>query len=145
MSPAMNDPPACANRRFELQCAHLAPAPSSTRRLTCGGRVTQAIYPAIAALCAALKLVQTPGQPGAFHYIGAAARPAAAVSLRTIDPDHFAVVDETSGDTIEAIEACKAFFQVCDLLAVQPLHNYPFGICCPVSLELSMSFQDMAQ
>ena len=79
----------------------------------------------MAALCGTLKLVPTPGQPGAFHYIGGHMRPAASVSLRTIDPDHFSIINEANGETLEQIEACNAFFEVYDG-AVYLFHGRPY-------------------
>lgn len=96
--------PAVAPARLTLCAAAVEPH--------CGSCVLQAMHPCVVALCAALKLAPTPGHRGAFHYIGGAARPAAAVSLRTIDPDHFAIVNEANGEALEHIEACQAFFQV---------------------------------
>lgn len=88
-------------------------------------RALQAMHPCVTALCAALKLAPTPGHRGAFHYIGGAARPAAAVSLRTIDPDHFAIINEANGETLEHIEACQAFFQVRTRCSAQPSWHGP--------------------
>ena len=38
--------------------------------------------------------------------------PAAAVSIRVIDPERYKIVDERSGEVIEEIEECKAFFTI---------------------------------
>lgn len=40
--------------------------------------------------------------------------PAAAISLRAIDPERYAIVNEEDGDVIEEIEESKAFYEVYD-------------------------------
>lgn len=47
------------------------------------------------------------------NYIGPLL-PAKQVSLRAIDPDRFTIVNESNGEIIEEIEACKAFYEVYD-------------------------------
>jgi hypothetical protein len=78
----------------------------------------QALHEACGELLKAQKLAPTPNAPGELHYIGGQAKPAAAVSLRTIDPDRFAIINSATGETLEEIEACCAFFEVYD------------GACC---------------
>lgn len=50
----------------------------------------------------------------ALFYTGALEIPAAAVSLRAIDPERYAIVNEEDGDVIEEIEESKAFYEVYD-------------------------------
>jgi len=40
--------------------------------------------------------------------------PDAAISLRAIDPERYAIVNEEDGDVIEEIEESKAFYEVYD-------------------------------
>lgn len=66
------------------------------------------------------------------HYCGAAADPAAAFGLRTADADKFAVVDADTNETIEEIEAGKAFFHVYDGAVV--LHAGVTYLCTRVGV-----------
>ncbi|KAL3131865.1 hypothetical protein ABBQ38_007575 [Trebouxia sp. C0009 RCD-2024] len=50
----------------------------------------------------------------ALFYSGAQDVPAAAISLRAIDPERYAIVNEEDGDVIEEIEESKAFYEVYD-------------------------------
>ena len=51
----------------------------------------------------------------ALHYVGPSDIPAAAVSLRAIDPERYSIVNEDqNGETIEEIEESKAFYEVYD-------------------------------
>ncbi|KAL3163301.1 hypothetical protein ABBQ32_009693 [Trebouxia sp. C0010 RCD-2024] len=50
----------------------------------------------------------------ALFYSGAQDTPAAAISLRAIDPERYAIVNEEDGDVIEEIEESKAFYEVYD-------------------------------
>ena len=50
----------------------------------------------------------------ALFYSGARDTPAAAISLRAIDPERYAIVNEDDGDVIEEIEESKAFYAVYD-------------------------------
>lgn len=50
----------------------------------------------------------------ALFYSGALDTPAAAISLRAIDPERYAIVNEEDGDVIEEIEESKAFYEVYD-------------------------------
>ncbi|KAL0027014.1 hypothetical protein WJX79_008750 [Trebouxia sp. C0005] len=50
----------------------------------------------------------------ALFYTGLLEVPAAAVSLRAIDPERYAIVNEEDGDVIEEIEESKAFYEVYD-------------------------------
>jgi len=47
-------------------------------------------------------------------YTGPLEVPAAAISLRAIDPERYAIVNEEDGDVIEEIEESKAFYEVYD-------------------------------
>lgn len=67
------------------------------------------------------------------HYIGGHTKPTAEVSLRTIDPDRFTIINTATGETLEEIEACNAFFEVYDG-AVYMHHGRPF-LC--IKLDLS--------
>lgn len=72
---------------------------------------------ALSALTAAGYLSPDPrGGPGSelLRYTGPIESPAAAVSLRAIDPDQFVIVDEGSNKVLEEIESRKAFYQVYD-------------------------------
>ena len=40
--------------------------------------------------------------------------PASVISLRAIDPERYAIVNEEDGDVIEEIEESKAFYEVYD-------------------------------
>jgi len=56
-----------------------------------------------------------PASAGALLYVGTADNPAAAFSLRAIDPERYAIVNEAAdGMVIEEIEESKAFFEVYD-------------------------------
>lgn len=55
-----------------------------------------------------------PADHSAYGYIGGAVNPARNVALRTIDPDHFSIVNAATGEEIEQIEQCKAFWEVYD-------------------------------
>ncbi|KAL4447650.1 hypothetical protein ABPG75_004869 [Micractinium tetrahymenae] len=74
--------------------------------------------PAVAArLQAASLLGRHPLNPTAraLHYIGAVGNPASKVSLRAIDPERYAIVEESQGGALlEEIEESKAFFEVYD-------------------------------
>ncbi|GBG90630.1 hypothetical protein CBR_g50975 [Chara braunii] len=50
----------------------------------------------------------------AWHYIGKATYPSHGVSIRSIDPGKYVVVNEETNDVIEEIEENKAFFEVYD-------------------------------
>ena len=50
----------------------------------------------------------------ALYYSGVLDTPAAAISLRAIDPERYAIVNEEDGDVIEEIEESKAFYEVYD-------------------------------
>ena len=51
----------------------------------------------------------------ALHYIGPQKKPAAGVSLRAIDPERYAIIDESQdGAVLEEIEESKAFYEVYD-------------------------------
>lgn len=50
----------------------------------------------------------------ALHYTGPQSNPAASVSLRAIDPERYAIVNEADGAVIEEIEESKAFYEVYD-------------------------------
>jgi hypothetical protein len=79
------------------------------------------------------KLAPTPNDPRALHYIGGHAKPSAEVSLRTIDPDRFAIINTATGETLEEIEASSAFFEVYDG-AVYMHHGRPF-LCTKLDLS----------
>jgi DEAD/DEAH box helicase domain-containing protein len=79
----------------------------------------------VSELCRTLKLAATPGQPGVFHYIGGRVRPALDVSLRTIDPNTFSIIDDSTGQELERIEARNAFWEVYDG-AVYLFHGRPY-------------------
>jgi DEAD/DEAH box helicase domain-containing protein len=55
-----------------------------------------------------------PADHSAFGYIGGAGNPARQVALRMIDPHHFSIVNAATGEEIEQIEQCKAFWEVYD-------------------------------
>lgn len=56
-----------------------------------------------------------PADAGALLYTGAALNPAAAFSLRAIDPERFSIINEAADDAvIEEIEESKAFYEVYD-------------------------------
>jgi len=56
-----------------------------------------------------------PESAGALLYVGTADNPAAAFSLRAIDPERYAIVNEAAdGMVIEEIEESKAFYEVYD-------------------------------
>lgn len=74
----------------------------------------QALHDSCMALLTNQKLAPTPGQPDALHYIGGHPKPSAEVSLRTIDPDRFAIINIATGETLEEVEASNAFFEVYD-------------------------------
>ena len=51
----------------------------------------------------------------ALHYVGPQKKPAAGVSLRAIDPERYAIIDESQdGAVLEEIEESKAFYEVYD-------------------------------
>lgn len=51
----------------------------------------------------------------AYRYTGPHESPAAAISLRAIDPDRFTIVNEAAGgEVMEEIEESKAFYEVYD-------------------------------
>lgn len=50
----------------------------------------------------------------ALHYTGVLEVPAAAISLRAIDPERYAIVNEEDQEVIEEIEESKAFYEVYD-------------------------------
>lgn len=50
----------------------------------------------------------------ALFYSGVRDIPAAAISLRAIDPERYAIVNEEDGEVIEEIEESKAFYEVYD-------------------------------
>ncbi|KAK9816796.1 hypothetical protein WJX72_005198 [[Myrmecia] bisecta] len=51
----------------------------------------------------------------ALHYIGPRSNPAAGISLRAIDPERYAIVNEAAGgEVMEEIEESKAFYEVYD-------------------------------
>jgi DEAD/DEAH box helicase domain-containing protein len=79
------------------------------------------------------KLAPTPGQPDALHYIGGNTKPSAEVSLRTIDPDRFVIINTATGETLEEIEASSAFFEVYDG-AVYMHHGRPF-LCTKLDIS----------
>jgi hypothetical protein len=93
----------------------------------------QALHDACRLLLSNQKLAPTPGQPGALHYIGGHTKPSADVSLRTIDPDRFAIINTATGETLEEIEASSAFFEVYDG-AVYMHHGRPF-LCTKLDLS----------
>lgn len=93
----------------------------------------QALHDACRALLLNQKLAPTPGQPDALHYIGGHTKPSAEVSLRTIDPDRFAIINTSTGETLEEIEASNAFFEVYDG-AVYMHHGRPF-LCTKLDLS----------
>lgn len=74
----------------------------------------QALAPTMAALHRAQKVGPCPRDRAAAAYIGGAANPARDVSLRTIDPNHFTIVNVATGATLEQIEESKAFWEVYD-------------------------------
>lgn len=58
---------------------------------------------------------EAPPSAPALHYVGAGPSPAAGVSLRAIDPNRFAIVNEAAGgEVVEEIEESKAFYEVYD-------------------------------
>ena len=66
-------------------------------------------------------------------YVGVAPNPARHVTLRTIDEARVLVVLETTGDVIEEIELCKAFFQVYD--GAVYLHQARTYVCSKLDLN----------
>ena len=66
----------------------------------------------------------------ALFYTGPQELPAAAISLRAIDPERYAIVNEEDGDVMEEIEESKAFYEVYDGAV------YMFQVCLLASLEL---------
>lgn len=71
---------------------------------------------AVSALRAAGLLSRHPHSIGhrTLHYVGPRPNPAADVSLRTIDPERYAIVNEDDGSVMESIEANTAFYEVYD-------------------------------
>ncbi len=49
---------------------------------------------------------------GVSYYTGVSESPTKGVSLRCIDPEQYAIVDEGTGTVLEQIEGRKAFYQV---------------------------------
>jgi ATP-dependent helicase YprA (DUF1998 family) len=88
---------------------------------------------AAAALLARGVLVRHPTQRALLAYAGAAPAPAAALSLRAIDPERVRVVDATNGAVLEEIELSKAFFAVYD--GAVYMHQGRTYLCSGLNLE----------
>ena len=67
-------------------------------------------------------LGRMPCDANAFGYVAGLSQPSSDVSLRTIDPECYSIVDEASGAVIEQIEESMAFYEIYD------------GACHPVLL-----------
>ena len=93
----------------------------------------QVLHDACRALLANQKLAPAPGEPHALCYIGGSPKPSSEVSLRSIDPDRFAIINTTTGETLEEIEASNAFFEVYDG-AVYMHHGRSF-LCTKLDLS----------
>ena len=94
----------------------------------------QALHTAAAALHRAQQIGPHPNDPDhAYGYIGGAANPARGVSLRTIDPHHYDIVNVASGAVIEQIEESKAFWEIYDG-AVYMFQGRPF-LCRKVDIS----------
>ena len=69
----------------------------------------------------------------ALFYSGVLDTPAAAISLRAIDPERYAIVNEEDGDVIEEIEESKAFYEVYDgavyMFQAGPWPQLPSQLC----------------
>lgn len=63
--------------------------------------------------------------------------PAAAISLRAIDPERYAIVNEEDGDVIEEIEESKAFYEVYD----GAVYMFQVGTYLSVSSTLEVHIQ----
>ena len=75
---------------------------------------------------------QTP-EIDALHYTGPLETPAAAVNLRAIDPERYAIVNEEDSEVIEEIEESKAFYEVYDG-AVYMFQVRTESLCCCAAL-----------
>ena len=95
--------------------------------------MSQVLHNACRALLENQKLAPAPGEPNALCYIGGALKPSSEVNLRTIDPDRFAIINTTTSETLEEIEASNAFFEVYDG-AVYMHHGRPF-LCTKLDLS----------
>ncbi|KAK2075786.1 hypothetical protein QBZ16_001527 [Prototheca wickerhamii] len=74
-----------------------------------------------------------PGEP-VLHYAGRAPHPASKISLRAIDPDRFAILDEARGGAVlEEIEQSKAFYEVYD--GAVYMHQGRTYICKKLDLD----------
>ncbi|EFJ42855.1 hypothetical protein VOLCADRAFT_97014 [Volvox carteri f. nagariensis] len=73
--------------------------------------------------------LQPPGCSAPLVYCGPHDQPAAAVSLRAIDPERFVIWDEGSGVALEEIEASTAFYQVRSHLALCHVILHTFSNC----------------
>ena len=72
------------------------------------------------------------------HYTGPLETPAAAVSLRAIDPERYAIVNEEDSEVIEEIEESKAFYEVYDgavyMFQVRPAYLHSAALRCAARL-----------
>lgn len=73
------------------------------------------------------------GLGASLHYCGPDRSPAPRVSLRTIDPERFVVVDAASGRVLEEVEASKAFYSVYD--GAVYLHQGATYLCTGLDLR----------
>lgn len=80
---------------------------------------------------------QTP-EIDALHYTGPLETPAAVVSLRAIDPERYAIVNEEDSEVIEEIEESKAFYEVYDgavyMFQVRPAYLHCAALRCAARL-----------
>lgn len=70
---------------------------------------------------------------GILYYTGREYRPAAAIQLREIADEYYAIVDETTNETLEQVEVSKAFYQVYD--GAVYMHQAKTYLCRKVDLQ----------
>lgn len=119
----------------------IAPAPSSSTPHLITTTTITPLAPDFASTCAALQRLgllarhpaAAPGEP-VLHYSGRAPHPASKISLRAIDPDRFAILDEARGGAVlEEIEQSKAFYEVYD--GAVYMHQGRTYICKKLDLD----------